>query len=361
MKYMDEFRDPEAARVLLAHINSCVQQIRKNRADPVNIMEFCGGHTHTVFRYGLDQLLPEGLELVHGPGCPVCVLPRDKVDECIAIANCENVILATFGDAIRVPGSNGSLMQAQAAGADIRIVYSPLDALALAGANQGKRVVFFALGFETTMPSTALTLQQAKAESLRNFSVLCNHVTTPPTLLEILKDDSLSLDGFIAPGHVAMVVGEVPFNFVADTYKKPLVISGFEPLDILQSIYRVLLQVQSGVAKVENQYRRVVRGKGNLIAAAALADVFRFEGNVQLSDGYAEFDARKIFGEVGIGMESKAPQYCSEVLHGRIRPTACPHYGRECRPESPLGALMVSSEGACAAYYQYREAEISSR
>lgn len=356
MKYVDEFRDPRQAQALLARIRTVADDIYLGGQRPLQIMEFCGGHTHTIFRYGIEQLLPGNIELIHGPGCPVCILPREAVDSCISLAQQQGVILTSFGDAMRVPGSRKSLLQAKAQGADIRMVYSPLDALAIARDNPESEVVFFALGFETTMPSTALTLQQAKQESLPNFSILCHHVTTPPTLLQILNDSQLQLDGFIAPGHVAMIIGEEPFHFVAQDYHKPLVISGFEPLDVLQSLLMLLCQVRQGRSEVENQYRRVARAQGNAIAKAAVYDVFDLGEQVTLQDSFQHFDALRKF-QVNLDPGACAdPVYCGEVLRGRMRPTQCPLYGKTCTPSAPKGALMVSSEGACAAYHQHGKA-----
>jgi hydrogenase expression/formation protein HypD len=258
MKYVDEFRDPELAKTLLAEIERLLPQIEITKDRPLQIMEFCGGHTHTIFRYGLEQLLPKTIELIHGPGCPVCVLPMGRVDDCIALAERPEVIFTTFGDAMRVPGSKKNLLQAKADGADIRMVYSPLDALELAKKNPDREVIFFALGFETTMPSTALTVLQAAEENVKNFSLFCNHITTVPTIKAILDSPSMHLDGFVAPGHVSMVVGEEPFHFVANRYKKPIVITGFEPIDILQSLWLLVKQIAEGRCQVENQYARVV-------------------------------------------------------------------------------------------------------
>ena len=263
MKYVDEFRDPKKADRLLREIQALVEQIPVCRTRPLQIMEVCGGHTHAIFKWGLEGLLPDRVELVHGPGCPVCVLPMGRVDDCVALAEHPNVILATFGDAIRVPGSRKSLLQAKADGADVRIVYSPLDALKIARGHPDKEVVFFALGFETTMPSTAFTVLQAEREAIRNFSLLCNHITIIATIKAILDSPELTLDGFLGPGHVSMVIGTAPYGFIAEHYKKPIVIAGFEPLDILQSIAMVLGQIAEERCTVENQYRRVVPEPGN--------------------------------------------------------------------------------------------------
>ncbi|HVI66130.1 MAG TPA: hydrogenase formation protein HypD, partial [Bradyrhizobium sp.] len=271
MKYVDEFRDPAKAQTLINGIQALVAQIDICRSRPLQIMEVCGGHTHTIFRYGIQTMLPEQIELIHGPGCPVCVLPMGRVDDCVAIAEAPGVIFTTFGDAMRVPGSRKSLMQAKAEGADVRMVYSPLDALSLARDNPGRQVVFFGLGFETTMPSTALTVLQAEREGIRNFSLFCNHITIVPTIKAILDSPELTLDGFLGPGHVSMVIGTRPYEFIARHYHRPLVVTGFEPLDILQSIWMVLRQIKDGRCEIENQYTRVVPERGNAAGLEAVA------------------------------------------------------------------------------------------
>ncbi|PWR22860.1 hydrogenase formation protein HypD [Zavarzinia aquatilis] len=366
MKYVDEFRDREKAEALIREINTVVAGIDLARHRPINIMEVCGGHTHSIFRYGLEGMLPKEIELIHGPGCPVCVLPMGRVDDCVAIAERPEVIFTTFGDAMRVPGSKKSLMQAKAAGADVRMVYSPMDALALARKNPGREVVFFALGFETTMPSTALTVLQAEAEGVRNFSLFCNHITIVPTIKAILDSPDLQLDGFLGPGHVSMVTGTAPYQFIARHYRRPLVVAGFEPLDILQSIWMVLKQIRDGRAEVENQYARIVSDAGNAAALAAvgrvyeLREFFEWRGlgsidhsGVRLRAAYAHFDAEKRFAIPNVTIADPSSCQCGEVLKGVIKPWQCKMFGGACNPETPLGALMVSSEGACAAHYQY--------
>ena len=366
MQYVDEFRDPQKARALMQQIGMLLDRIPAVRNRPLQIMEFCGGHTHTIFRYGLEQMLPDRIEMVHGPGCPVCVLPMGRVDDCIAIARLPEVIFTTFGDAMRVPGSKKSLLQAKADGADVRMVYSPLDALELARRNPDREVVFFALGFETTMPSTALTAQQAEREGVRNFSLFCNHITTVPTIKAILDSPDMQIDGFLAPGHVSMVVGEAPFDFVARDYDRPIVITGFEPLDILQSLWMVIRQLAEGRCQVENQYARVVPAGGNRPGLQAISDVFElrefFEwrglgsidhSGVRMRERYATFDAERKFAVPNLPIADPKSCQCGEVLKGTIRPWECKVYGNPCSPETPLGALMVSSEGACAAYYNY--------
>lgn len=366
MKFVDEFRDRDKAEALIREIAKVAAEIQDHRPGPINIMEVCGGHTHSIFRYGLEGMLPRAIELIHGPGCPVCVLPMGRVDDCIAIAEQPDVIFTTFGDAMRVPGSAKSLLQAKADGADIRMVYSPMDALALARRNPERHVVFFALGFETTMPSTALTILQAEAEGVSNFSVFCNHITIVPTIKAILDSPDLQLDGFLGPGHVSMVTGTAPYQFIARHYRRPLVVAGFEPLDILQSIWMVLKQIRDGRAEVENQYARIVPEAGNAAALAAvgrvyeLREFFEWRGlgsidhsGVRLRPAYARFDAERRFTLPNVTIADPLACQCGEVLKGVIKPWQCKMFGTACNPETPLGALMVSSEGACAAHYQY--------
>lgn len=366
MKYVDEFRDPQKAQVLIDEINQLMTQIPAASERPLQLMEFCGGHTHTIFRYGIEQMLPGKIELVHGPGCPVCVLPMGRVDDCVTLAERPNVIFTTFGDAMRVPGSRKSLLQAKADGADVRMTYSPLDALQLAKQHPDKEVIFFALGFETTMPSTALTVLQAEEEGIDNFSLFCNHITTVPTIKAILDSPDMQIDGFLAPGHVSMVVGERPFDFVAETYKKPIVVTGFEPLDILQSIWMVIKQIAETRYDVENQYVRIVPADGNPPGLDAMSKVFElreyFEwrglgsidhSGVKIKDEYARFDAERKFSVPNLKIADPKSCQCGEVLKGVIRPWECKVFGGACTPETPMGALMVSTEGACAAYYNF--------
>jgi len=366
MKYADEFRDAATARALARKIAGLAAALTRGRDRPLRIMEVCGGHTHAIFRYGIEGMLPEGVELVHGPGCPVCVLPMGRIDDCVAIAERPGVILATFGDAIRVPGSRKSLAQAKADGADVRIVYSPSDALALARAQPQREVVFFALGFETTMPSTALTVLEAEREGIANFSVFCNHITIVPTIKAILDSPDQQLDGFLGPGHVSMVIGTAPYEFVARRYGKPMVVSGFEPLDVLQSLWMVLRQLAEGRAEVENQYARIVSAHGNAPALEAvmrvyeLREFFEWRGlgsiersGIRMRDDYARFDAERRFAVPNVRIADPKSCQCGEVLKGVLKPWQCKVFGRACTPETPLGALMVSSEGACAAYYRY--------
>ncbi len=308
MKYVDEFRDPVKAQALLGEIRQLADRIGRTRTRPLQIMEVCGGHTHLIFRYGIQQMLPDQIEFVHGPGCPVCVLPMGRVDDCVALAERPEVIFTTFGDAMRVPGSRKSLLKAKADGADVRMVYSPLDALAIARKNPDREVIFFGLGFETTMPSTAMTVIGARGQGLRNFSLFCNHITIIPTIKAILDSPDLRLDGFLGPGHVSMVIGTECYDFIARDYQKPITVAGFEPLDVLHALWMVVKQVAEGRAEVENQYGRIVPTKGNPAALAAIAEVYElrefFEwrglgsidySGVRLREGYAEFDAERRF------------------------------------------------------------------
>ena len=366
MKYLSEFRDPVLADKLLNEIKIDIDLLKYSERK-IRMMEVCGGHTHTIFKYGLEQLLPKEIELIHGPGCPVCVLPINKVDECVELAEEKQVILTTFGDAIRVPGSKKSLLQAKAEGADIRIVYSPMDALDIAVKNPGKDVVFFALGFETTMPSTALTVQEAKKQEVLNFSILCNHITIPQTLKALLDTDNLNLDAFIGPGHVNMIIGTEVYGFIVNQYKKPIVISGFEPLDILQSISMLIKQLLENRCEIENQYKRVVSKKGNIIAQEAINNVYQIkeysewrglglipESGVMLRNEYELYDAEKKYDLKTVNTPDPEKSQCGEVLQGFIKPYECKLFGKECTPHNPIGALMVSSEGSCAAYYNYK-------
>ena len=370
MKYVDEFRDPVKAQTLLREINKISETLAVGRTRPLRIMEVCGGHTHSIFRYGLETMLPDDIELIHGPGCPVCVLPMGRIDDCIALVEDPNLIFTTFGDAMRVPGSKKSLLDARADGADVRMVYSPMDALTLAKKNPEREVVFFGLGFETTMPSTALTVLQAEREDIENFSLFCNHITIIPTIKAVLDSPDLQLDGFLGPGHVSMVIGNSSYQFIADHYHRPVVIAGFEPLDILQSIWMVLKQIAAGEARIENQYNRVVPEDGNDVALDAIGKVFQlrefFEwrglgsidhSGVRIRDEYSAYDAEQKFVVPALKIADPKACQCGEVLKGAIKPWDCKVFGKSCTPETPLGALMVSSEGACAAYYQYGDVE----
>ncbi len=366
MKFVDEFRDPHKAQILLQEIQGLVKRIPICGERPIWIMEVCGGHTHTIFRYGINKMLPKEVEFIHGPGCPVCVLPRGRVDDCVALAERNEVIMTTFGDAMRVTGSKKSLLQAKADGADVRMVYSPLDALNLARVNRDKEVVFFGLGFETTMPSTALTILQASQEGIKNFSIFCNHITIIPTIKAILDSPDLHLDGFLGPGHVSMVIGTEPYTFITNHYRKPITIAGFEPLDILQSVWMVLKQLAEGRCEVENQYKRIVSPYGNSQALQAIQEVFElrefFEwrglgsidhSGVRVREEFSAFDAEQKFPIPNLKIADPTSCQCGEVLKGVIKPSQCKVFGTACTPQNPLGALMVSTEGACAAYYNY--------
>lgn len=364
MKFVDEFRDPRAARDLIARIERDSATLGR----PVKLMEICGGHTHTIYRYGLENLLPDSVEFVHGPGCPVCVIPMGRVDDALWLAQQEDVILTTFGDMMRVPGSTGSLLQARARGADVRFVYSPLDALKVAEENPDKQVVFFAVGFETTAPSTSVTLVAAKNRNVPNFSVFSNHVTIQPPLRTIAGDPKTEVDGFIGPGHVATVVGTHAFDFLPEEYGLPVAVAGFEPLDILQSVDMLLTQFlhPERAPKVDNQYARVVRADGNDAARALLRrtfqirDTFEWRGlgwlphsGMAVSEEFAEWDAEKRFDIPGDRIADPVACECGSVLTGRIKPWQCRVFGTACTPDTPIGTCMVSPEGACAAYYNF--------
>ncbi len=361
MKYIDEYRDPETARVLLAEIEALAadQPHRK-------LMEVCGGHTHAIYRHGIESLLPESVELVHGPGCPVCVIPMGRVDDAIALARTPGVTLCCFGDMLRVPGGDSTLQEAKAGGADVRIVYSPLDALALAERAPDRQVVFLAVGFETTAPSTAATVLAARDRGVGNFSVFCNHVTIVPPLKAILDSPGLDLDGFLGPGHVSTVIGTDPYRFVPAQYRRPLVVAGFEPVDVLQGVAMLLRQLGGGRCEVENQYRRAVTGAGNRRGLELMREAFvlrpHFEWRglgfiaqsaLALAPGLADWDAEARFGVPGLRVADPKACQCGEVLKGALRPWECKVFGTACTPESPIGTCMVSSEGACAAYYNY--------
>ena len=374
MKYVTEFRDPKKARALLVEIRRLSQLIPINPTKPLKLMEICGGHTHSIFKYGLETVLPNSIELIHGPGCPVCVMPRGRLDDAIALAEQPNVIFTTFGDAMRVPGSQKSLLQAKAQKADIRMVYSPLDALKIAQENPDKEIIFFGIGFETTAPSTALTILQAKTKSITNFSLFCNHVLVVPALEALLNNPDLQLDGFIGPGHVSTVIGTEPYQVIADRYHKPLVISGFEPLDILQSVWMLLKQIVEGRCEVENQYTRLVDSRVNSIAQEAIAKVFtvrdRFEwrglgeiaqSGLKIRGEYAQFDAEVKFVVPNRQVADAKACQCGEILQGVLKPWQCKVFGTACTPETPIGTCMVSSEGACAAYYKYGRLSIAAK
>jgi hydrogenase expression/formation protein HypD len=368
MKYIEEFRDGELARTLARKIASVVEPGRR-----YSFMEFCGGHTHAISRYGLTDLLPDEVRMVHGPGCPVCVLPIGRIDLAIQLALEHGVMLCSYGDTLRVPASGGlSLLKAKARGADIRMVYSTLDALQLAREHPERQVVFFAIGFETTTPPTALAIQQARAEGLSNFSVLCCHVLTPAAISHILESPevrqwgTVPIDGFIGPAHVSTVIGSRPYEFFAEEYRKPVVIAGFEPLDVMQAVWMLVRQVNEGRCEVENEFSRAVTREGNEKAQDRVAQVFElrreFEWRglavvpysaLRIRADYAEFDAEKRFGLAYRSVADNKACECGAILRGVKRPADCKLFGTVCTPENPVGSCMVSSEGACAAHYSY--------
>ncbi|MFZ2650120.1 MAG: hydrogenase formation protein HypD [Burkholderiaceae bacterium] len=368
MKYIDEFRDAGLARNIAANIAAEADAQRR-----YHLMEFCGGHTHAISRYGVAELLPPSVRLIHGPGCPVCVLPIGRVDLAIELALGHGVILATYGDCLRIPASGGlSLLKAKARGADVRMVYSPADALGIAQAQPGREVVFFAIGFETTTPPTALVIKEAARLGLDNFSVVCNHVLTPAAIGNILESPevrklgTLQLDGFIGPAHVSTIIGSGPYEFFAEEYRKPVVIAGFEPLDVMQALLMLVRQINEGRAEVENEFTRAVTREGNLKAQALVSEVFELRRSfewrglgqvpysaLRIREGFAAFDAERRFRlESRCVADNKACE-CGAILRGVKQPRDCKVFGTVCTPDNPIGSCMVSSEGACAAYYSY--------
>ncbi|MFG1690208.1 hydrogenase formation protein HypD [Nonomuraea sp. NPDC049269] len=361
MRFVDEFRDADTARALAARISARCEPGRRYK-----FMEVCGGHTHTIYKHGIEDYLPEAVTLVHGPGCPVCVIPMGRVDDAIHIARQPDVIMTSFGDMMRVPGGESTFLDAKAQGADIRMVYSPLDALKIARTNPDRRVVFMAIGFETTAPSTAVTVLRAAEEGIENFSVFCNHVLIIPAIKAILDSPDLRLDGFIGPGHVSTIIGCRPYEFIARDYGQPFVVAGFEPLDILHSVDMLLGQLAEGRGEVENQYARVVPWDGNRIAMEAIGTVMRVRPHFEwrglgfishsalgMAKEYAAFDAERIFDIPGTRIADPKACQCGEVLKGVLKPWECKVFGTACTPETPIGTCMVSSEGACAAYYNF--------
>jgi hydrogenase expression/formation protein HypD len=358
MKYLEEFRNPQAAQRLL-------DEIRRLPARPWSIMEVCGGQTHSIIRNGIDQLLPQAVELIHGPGCPVCVTPLEMIDKALAIAACPQVTFCSFGDMLRVPGSGKDLLRVKSEGGDVRIVYSPLDAVKLAQANPQREVVFFGVGFETTAPANAMAVYQARRLGLRNFSLLVSHVRVPPALSAIMQAPGNRVQAFLAAGHVCSVMGTCEYEPLVERYRVPIVVTGFEPLDLLEGIRRTLVQLERGEARLENAYARAVTRAGNQAAQAMLAEVFepvdrgwRGIGTIaqsgwRLSEAFRAYDAELRFAVQSIATRESAICHSGEVLQGRLKPNQCPAFGKLCTPRSPLGATMVSSEGACAAYYQY--------
>jgi hydrogenase expression/formation protein HypD len=358
MKYLDEYRDSAAAKRLVA-------AIAKTATKPWTIMEVCGGQTHTIVKYGVDRVIPEGIELVHGPGCPVCVTSLEMIDRAHAIASRPNVIFCSFGDMLRVPGSHGDLLQLKAQGSDVRIVYSPLDAVNLAAANPQRQVVFFAIGFETTAPANAMAAWQARRRRLSNFSVLVSHVLVPPAMSAILEAPGNRVQAFLGPGHVCTVMGFTEYEPLAQRYRVPIVITGFEPIDMLEGLLRTVQQLEEGRAEVENQYSRAVQREGNPAALKLLEEVFevcdrkwRGIGSIprsgyRLRAEYRDHDAERIFAVGSLETEESTVCISGQILRGLKKPHNCPAFGKQCTPLSPFGATMVSSEGACAAYYAY--------
>jgi hydrogenase expression/formation protein HypD len=366
MRFVQEYRDETIARALLA-------DIRRTVSRPWTVMEVCGGQTHTLIRQGIDQVLPSQIELVHGPGCPVCVTPLGLIDQAIEIADHPEVILCSFGDMLRVPGSRRDLLQARATGADVRVVYSPLDALEVARRNPDRTVVFFAVGFETTAPANAMAVRQARELGIDNFALLVAHVLVPPAMLAILAAPGNRVQGFLAPGHVCTVMGWTEYELIARDFRVPIVVTGFEPLDLLEGIRMVVAQLEAGTAEVENQYVRSVRREGNIEAQTVVADVFEpcdrawrglgmiERSGLRLREPYRGFDAEHLFPREG-GLASESERCIAGlVLQGRARPDGCPAFGEDCTPEHPLGAPMVSTEGACAAYYLAGRRRIAER
>jgi len=369
VKYIEEFRSGSLARKLAEAIRHEARAERQYR-----LMEFCGGHTHAIFRFGIQNLMPENLSFVHGPGCPVCVLPKGRIDNAISLAEKQDVILCTYADLLRVPASRQmSLLKAKANGADIRMVYSTQDALNIARQNPQRQVVFFAIGFETTTPPTAVAIAQARCEGLSNFTVFCNHVLTPPAMRHILQTDDadsaaegVHIDGILGPSHVSTIIGSQAYEFCATDFHTPLVIAGFEPLDVMQSALMLIRQLNAGTYKVENEYTRVVTREGNTKAQKLMHDVFELrpgfewrglgmlpDSALQIRDDYADFDAERRFDMPAIATSDVKGCLCPAILRGLNKPTDCKLFGTVCTPENPMGACMVSSEGACAAYWSY--------
>jgi hydrogenase expression/formation protein HypD len=368
IRFVDEFRDGDVARRLAAVIAAEVKPERR-----YNFMEFCGGHTHAIFRYGVQDMLPSAINLIHGPGCPVCVLPIGRVDNAIDLARRPGVILTTYADLMRVPGSGSmSLIKAKAQGADVRMIYSAADSLKIAQENPDKQVVFFAIGFETTTPPTAAVIKQAESLGLKNFSVFCNHVLTPPAISNILESPDVRetgtvvIDGFIGPAHVSAVIGSQPYEYFAREYARPVVIAGFEPLDVLQAVLMLVRQINEGRAEVENEFTRAVTRDGNTKAKVMIAEVFELRRSfewrglgavpysaLRLKERYAAFDAEKRFEVPPLSVPDHKACECGDILRGVKRPQDCKVFGTVCTPDNPIGSCMVSSEGACAAHYTY--------
>lgn len=359
MKYLDEYRDHRLARALAA-------EIAQHTTKPWVLMEICGGQTHTIMRYGIDELLPKGLELVHGPGCPVCVTPLETIDKAIELASRPDVILVSYGDMLRVPGSRSDLFRAKAQGADVRIAYSPTEAVKIARANPARKVVFLAIGFETTAPANAMAAWQARREGLPNFSLLVSHVLVPPAIRALMVSEKNRVQGFIAPGHVCTIMGCSEYESLVRDFRIPIVVGGFEPVDLLEATLMLVKQLEAGEARLENQYVRSVSYQGNLPAQQIVAEVFEIadqkwrgigsipQSGLRLREEYSAYDANRVFELTTLTVDEPAECISAEVLQGLKRPTDCPAFGMRCTPENPLGAPMVSTEGACAAYYHYR-------
>ena len=360
MKHLDEYRDTAGIKQVLSALESTVTK-------PWTVMEVCGGQTHSIVRYGLDQLLPTGLELIHGPGCPVCVTAPQYIDQAIALALTPGITVCSFGDMLRVPGSNTDLLSARAAGGQVEIVYSPMEALALAEQNPGQEVVLFAVGFETTAPATAMAVHQAARRGLNNFSIINAHVRVPPALEAILSSQDTTVQGFLAAGHVCTIMGLHEYEPIAEKYRVPIVVTGFEPFDLLCGLYQCVRQLEQGIARVENAYARLVQPAGNISAQALMKQVFTVEdrtwrgldlladGGFGIRENYLAFDAMQKYAMPATIAPCATRCQAGSILRGLKRPPQCPEFGGACTPETPLGAPMVSSEGACAAYYNYRE------
>ncbi len=364
MKYLTEFRDQKSAQLLAKRIKEITNHNWK-------IMEICGGQTHSILKYSIDELLPEKITLIHGPGCPVCVTPLEMIDKAIKIASMPDVIFTSFGDMLRVPGSELDLLSVKASGGDVRMVYSPIDAIKIASNNPNKRVVFFAVGFETTAPANGMAVLTAKKLGLKNFSILCSHVLVPPAIEALMSDFNSEIDGFLAAGHVCTVMGYEEYIPLSEKYKIPIVVTGFEPIDILQGIHRCVQLLESGKPVVDNQYSRVVRKEGNVEAKRIIQTVFevtdrKWRGiglipmsGYKLKNEFSEFDAEKVFDIGDIKVDEPEVCIAGEVLQGLKTPLECPAFGKECTPENPLGAPMVSTEGACSAYFHYKKHKIN--
>ena len=365
MRYLDEYRDERIARALAA-------EITRSTTQPWVLMEICGGQTHTIMRYGIDELLPPGLELVHGPGCPVCVTPLETIDQAIELASRPDVILVSYGDMLRVPGSRSDLFRAKAQGADVRIAYSPTEAVRIARAHPDHKVVFLAIGFETTAPANAMAAWQARRDGLTNFSMLVSHVLVPPAIRALMVSSTNRVQGFIAPGHVCTVMGCGEYEDLVRDFHVPIVVGGFEPVDLLEAILMLVRQLEAGQARLENQYVRSVSYEGNLPAQKIMSEVFEVadqkwrgigpipRSGLRLRDEFAAYDASRVFDLQEFTVDEPAECISAQILQGLKRPTDCPAFGMRCTPENPLGAPMVSSEGACAAYYHYRRHTVAS-